>query len=225
MGSFSILEGFETQTQPANEQGKGSKKQLTPQSSSRKRRTLPGPLEDIISGVKPHRSKKSLSFETTTEHPIEQPTEQPIEKITNILNLPYTDSESEQQDQYPVTKSPEQSTGFIQNYETFTHTEEGETSKSSKSKKSQKIKHLKEVITQQEVLEWVIKERYKKLFDNFAKTNAAFERLERESVKEKKRKKKLTKDYNSLWWLAKRLCNIPLWRTEKNYFLTTLSRK
>jgi hypothetical protein len=54
-------------------------------------------------------------------------------------------------------------------------------------------------------LEWVIKERYKKLSENFEKTNAAFERLARESVKEKKRKKKLTKDYNSLWWLAKRL--------------------
>jgi hypothetical protein len=59
------------------------------------------------------------------------------------------------------------------------------------------------VIVQQEVLEWVIKERYKKLSDNFAKTNVALERLARESVKEKKRKQKITKDYNSLWWLAK----------------------
>jgi hypothetical protein len=49
----------------------------------------------------------------------------------------------------------------------------------------------------------VIKDRYKKLSDNFAKTNVAFERLAKESVKEKKRKKNLTKDYNSLWWLAK----------------------
>jgi hypothetical protein len=51
----------------------------------------------------------------------------------------------------------------------------------------------------------VIKDRYKKLSDNFAKTNVAFERLAKESVKEKKRKKKLTKDYNILWWLAKHL--------------------
>jgi hypothetical protein len=43
------------------------------------------------------------------------------------------------------------------------------------------------------------------LSDNFAKTNAAFEKLARESVKEKKRKQKITKDYNSLWWLAKHL--------------------
>jgi hypothetical protein len=202
---FLFWEGFETQTQPANEPGKGSKKQSSPQSSSRKRRTLPGPPEDRISGVKPRRSKKRLNFEQTTEQTTERPTEQSTEKRTNILNLPYSDSESEQQDQCPVTKSPEQSTECAQNYETFTQTEEGETSKSSKSKKSQKIKHLKEVIAQQEVLERVIKERYKKLSDNFAKTNAAFERLARESVKEKKRKKKLTKDYNSLWWLAKRL--------------------
>jgi hypothetical protein len=61
------------------------------------------------------------------------------------------------------------------------------------------------VIAQQEVLECVIKERYKKLSDNFAKTNTAFERLAQESVKEKKRKQKITKDYNSLWWLEKRL--------------------
>jgi hypothetical protein len=151
--------------------------------------------------VKSRRSKKRLSFETT----VEQPTEKPTKKRTNILNLPYTDSESEQQDQCPVTKSLEQSTEYAQNYDTFTHTEEGETSKISKSKKSKKIKHLKEIIAQQEVLEWVIKERYKKLSDNFAKTNVVFERLARESVKEKKRNQKLTKDYNSLWWLAKRL--------------------
>jgi hypothetical protein len=49
----------------------------------------------------------------------------------------------------------------------------------------------------------VIKERYKKLSDNFAKTNVAFKILAKESVREKKRKKKLTKDYNNLWWIAK----------------------
>jgi hypothetical protein len=59
------------------------------------------------------------------------------------------------------------------------------------------------VIAQQEVLERVIKERYKTLSDNFTETNVAFEKLARESVKEKKRKKKITKDYNSLRWLEK----------------------
>jgi len=51
----------------------------------------------------------------------------------------------------------------------------------------------------------VIKPRYKALSENFAKTNAAFEKLACESIKDKKKKKKITKDYNSLWWLAKRL--------------------
>ena len=51
----------------------------------------------------------------------------------------------------------------------------------------------------------MIKARYKALSENFAKTNAAFEKLARESIKDKKKKRKITKDYNSLWWLSKRL--------------------
>jgi hypothetical protein len=119
--------------------------------------------------------------------------------------LPYSDSESEQQNQCPSIKSSEQSAECAQNYENFNQIEQGESSKNLRSNKSQRIKYLKEVISQQEVLEQVIKDRYKKLSDNFAKRNAAFERLAKESVRENKRKKKLTKDYNSLWWLAKRL--------------------
>jgi hypothetical protein len=74
---------------------------LTPQSSSRKRRTLPGPPEDRISGVRSHRSKKKLDFETTTE--------QPIGKKTNILNLPYIDSEPEKEDEIHAIKCPKHS--------------------------------------------------------------------------------------------------------------------
>jgi hypothetical protein len=94
---------------------------------------------------------------------------------------------------------------IAQDCETFTPIDEGETSKSKNSKKSQKIKQLKEVIAQQEVLERVIKARYKSMSDNFAETNETFEKLAHESVKDKKRKNKITKDYNNLWWLAKRL--------------------
>ena len=54
-------------------------------------------------------------------------------------------------------------------------------------------------------MERVIKARYKTLSENFAKTNVAFEKLAHESVKDKKRKKKITKYYNNLWWLEKRL--------------------
>jgi hypothetical protein len=204
---FLFWEGFETQNQTANEQMAGSRKQSSPQSSSRRRRALPRPSEDRLSGQKPHRSKRELSFEQATEQTTQQnaghPTEQSAGK--NILNLPYSDSESEQQIQYPAVKSSEQSAECAQNYQTFSQVEQGESSKTPMSNKSQRIKHLKDVIAQQEVLERVIKDRYKKLSDNFAKTNAAFERLAKESVREKKRKAKLAKDCNSLRCLTKRL--------------------
>jgi hypothetical protein len=50
-----------------------------------------------------------------------------------------------------------------QEFEVFISKDEGETSRNKKSNKTQKIKELKEVIAQQEVLERVIKERYKDL--------------------------------------------------------------
>jgi hypothetical protein len=127
---FLFWEGFETQTQPMNQQKRARKRQLTPQSSSRKRRTLPGPPEDRISCIKSHRSKTKLDFETTSE--------KPTEKKKNILNLPYTDSETEpkKEDESPAIKIPEHSMEFAQDCETFTHIDEGETSKRTKSKKS-----------------------------------------------------------------------------------------
>ena len=51
----------------------------------------------------------------------------------------------------------------------------------------------------------MIKDRYKKLSDNFAKTNAAFERLAKESVKEKKKKEKLIRNCSRLRSLARHL--------------------
>jgi hypothetical protein len=45
----------------------GAKKQSSPQSSSRRRRALPGPSEDRISGMKPHMLKRKLNFEQTIE--------------------------------------------------------------------------------------------------------------------------------------------------------------
>jgi hypothetical protein len=128
-------------------------------------------------------------------------------KKTNALNLPYIDSniEPKKEDESPAIKSPECSMETARDCEAFTPKDEGETSRNKKLKKSKKIKELKEVIAQQEVLERVIKARYKALSDNFAKTNSSFEKLARESIKDKKKKKKITKDYNSLWWLAKHL--------------------
>jgi hypothetical protein len=204
---FLFWEGFETQNQTANEQMAGARKQFSPQSSSRRRRALSGPSEDRASRLKSHSLKRKLNFEQTTEQSIQQDSGHPTQQSTgkNILNLPYSDSESEEKDQCPVIKSSEQSAECAQNYETLKHTEQGESSKNPRSNKSQRIKHLKEVIAQQEVLERVIKDRYKKLSDNFAKTNAAFERLAKESVKEKKKKEKLIRNCSRLRLLARHL--------------------
>jgi hypothetical protein len=204
---FLFWEGFETQNQNANEQMVGSKKKASPQSSARRIRAIPVPLEDRVLGVKPHSLKRKLNFEQNTEPNVQQdsghPTQQSIGK--NILNLPYSDSESEQKDQCPAIKSSEQSVECAQNYETLNQIEQGESSRNPRSSRSQRIKHLKEVISQQEVLERVIKDRYQKLSDNFAKTYAAFERLAKENVKEKKRKEKLTKNCSNLRLLVKHL--------------------
>jgi hypothetical protein len=43
------------------------------------------------------------------------------------------------------------------------------------------------------------------LSDNFAKTNAAFERLAKESVKDKRKKEKLIKNFSRLRLLARHL--------------------
>ena len=196
---FDFCEGFEAQTQPMNEKKKAGRKQPTPYSSSRKRRALPKSPEEKNSNINPKKSKKKLDFETNSE--------QSTVKRTNSLNLPYTDSDTEPEkyDESPTIKIPEHSIEPAQDFEVFTSKYEGETSRNKKSKKSQKIKELKEIIAQQEILERVIKARYKTLSENFAKTNATFEKLALESIKDKKNKKKITKDYNISWWLSKRL--------------------
>jgi hypothetical protein len=204
---FLFWEGFETQNQTAIEQMAGSKKKASPQSSVRRRRAIPAPSEDKVSGVKPHSLKRKLNFEQTTEPTIQQDSGHPTQQSTgkNILNLPYSDSESEQKDQFPAIKGSEQSAECAQNYETLSQTEQGESSRKPRSNKSQRIKHLKEVIAQQEVLQRVIKDRNKKLSDNFAKTNATFKRLAKESVKEKKKKEKLIINCSRLRLLARHL--------------------
>ena len=55
------------------------------------------------------------------------------------------------------------------------------------------------------MLERVIKTRYEILSKNFAETSATLERLAHESIKEKKKKKKIVKDYNSLWRVSMHL--------------------
>lgn len=52
-------------------------------------------------------------------------------------------------------------------------------------------------------MERVIKERYEILSRKFSKTDEAFKRLALKRVKEKKQKKKIVKDNNRLWRIAR----------------------
>jgi hypothetical protein len=134
---FLFLEGFETQNQTAIEQMAGSRKKASPQSNER-RRVIPEPSEDKVSGVKPHSLKRKLNFEQTTEPTIQQDSGHPTQQSTgkNILNLPYSDSESEEKDQCPAIKGSEQSTECARNYETLSQTEQGESSKKPRPNKA-----------------------------------------------------------------------------------------
>jgi hypothetical protein len=185
----------------------GARNQFSPHSSSRRRRALSEPSEERASRLKSHSLKRKLNFEQTIEQSIQQDLGHPTQQSTgkNILNLPYSDSESEEKDQCPAIKSSEQLAACAQNYETLKHIEQGESSKKPRPNKSHRIKDLKEVIAQQEVLERVIKDRYKRLSDNFAKTNVAFESLAKESIKEKKKKEKLINNCSRLRLLARHL--------------------
>ena len=101
-----------------------------------------------------------------------------------MIDLPYLDSDSESnKEEVPVDQNIEFSMEKALETERFIGYEEGETSSKRKSSKSQKIKKLKEKITQQEVIERVIKARYETLSKNFAETSATLERLALESVK------------------------------------------
>ena len=74
-----------------------------------------------------------------------------------------------------------------------------------KKSKSKEIKKLKKKLVEQEVIERVIKTRYETLSKNFAESNSSLERLAHESIKEKKKKEEIVKDYNILWRVAQGL--------------------
>jgi len=125
-------------------------------------------------------------------------------KKTNILNFSYSDSDSEpEKEGIPTSDNPKYSMEPAQDFEGFTTFEEGETSNKGKPDDYKLIKKLKRKIKQEEVLERVIKERYEILSKNFAKTDEALNRLALKRVKEKKQKKKIVKDNNKIWRIAK----------------------
>jgi hypothetical protein len=71
-----------------------------------------------------------------------------------------------------------------------------------KQSKSKEIKNLNKKLFKHEVLERVIKTRYETLSKNFVERNSSLERLAHESIKEKKKKDNIVKDYNNLWRVA-----------------------
>ena len=54
-------------------------------------------------------------------------------------------------------------------------------------------------------MERVIKQRYEVLSNNFARTDEAFRKLALKRVKEKRKNKKIVKDNNRLWRIARQL--------------------
>jgi hypothetical protein len=138
----------------------------------------------------------------------------------NILNLPYTESEDEEHQietgyKDSVTTGHDNSifvdiyTPSYENLPSPTPQEEQEpqiadasSRKRVNQSKSKQIKNLKKKIVEQEVLERVIKTRYETLSKNFAESNSALERIAHGRIKEKKKKDKIVKNYNSLWRVA-----------------------
>jgi hypothetical protein len=217
-GHFLFWNEFQTDLQPEDKEKSSSKKSSTPRSGKRKRRAIsPVAIDQPSPSSKPKKAKKKLNFSKDAE----KAKEPPVDK--RILNLPYTDSEDEEHqveaEQEAVLTEDPVTTWYVDPFTTGyedlpspTPKEEhelqiAEASSSSKRKqrKSKKIKKLKEKIKQQEVLERVIKARYEILSKNFAETSESLERLAHESVKEKKKKKKIVKDYNSLWRVSMHL--------------------
>jgi hypothetical protein len=164
-----------------------------PTSSSRRRRAIT-PMETGEPYPVPNRkgAKKKLVFNEAAE--------KASPKQTNVLNLPYSDSESEPAiEEFPSDQTMEPDMEETPQIEVFTSFDEGEASTKKKISKSAKIQKMKEKIAEQEVLERVIKARYETLSKNAAKTREAFERLALIHVKEKKKRKKIMKDNHKLW--------------------------
>lgn len=132
--------------------------------------------------------------------------EQPTGKEKKNLNLPYSDSESEPgRENVQAEEETEYSMEPIQNYEGFSIHEEGQSSKKTVTEEIKIIRKLKKKLKQQTVLERVIKQRYETLSQNFAKTYEAFRLLAIKRVKEKKKMKKIIKENNKWWRIARQL--------------------
>jgi hypothetical protein len=195
--NFLFWGGFELEAHPENNKKKSKKKSLTSQSSSRKRRAIT-PLEtrEPSSSSKKKGAKKKLVFDETTK--------QPPPKQTNVLNLPYSESESDPAtEEVPIDQSIELSMEEAPQIEVFTSFDEGETSTKKKISKSGKNQKLKDKLAEHEVLERVLKARYETMSKNFAETSEDFERLALKHVKEKRKMKNMIKKNYKPWKIVR----------------------
>jgi len=139
-----------------------------------------------------------LKFDTKTE--------EPTGKGRNILNLPYSDSESEAEKKIvQAEEETEYSMEPFQDIESFSIHEEGQSSKKTVTEEMKLIKKLKKKLKVQTVLERVIKQRYETLSQNFEKTYEAFRLLAIKRVKDKRKMKKIIRENNKWWRIARQL--------------------
>jgi hypothetical protein len=90
-GHFLFWNEFQTDLQPEHKKGSSSRKYSTPRSGKRKRRAISLVAVDHSSpSSKYKKDKKKLDFSKDAEKAEEPPVDM------NILNLPYTDSEDEE---------------------------------------------------------------------------------------------------------------------------------
>jgi hypothetical protein len=93
---FLIWNEFETEAQPEDKKKSSSRKSSTPRSGKIKRRAIsPLEVEQTSSSSKPKRDKKKLDFSKATKGETSS-----VDK--KILNLPYTNSEDEEEKEVKV---------------------------------------------------------------------------------------------------------------------------
>jgi hypothetical protein len=158
-----------------------TKKSSTPMNSKRKRRALsPVQTEQPTPSPRSKKEKKKLEFDQGLEGQSSV-----VEK--NILNFPYSDSESE--------------TPMEEREETEVEApalEVPETSTKKKISKASKIQKLKEEVTELKLLERVIKSQNQAMKRTSDEVRDSFERLAKMHVKEQKKNKKLLKENHKL---------------------------
>jgi hypothetical protein len=201
---FLFWNEFETDFQPGDKEKPSSKKSSTPRSGKRKRRAIsPVAVDQPSPSSKPGKAKKKLDFSHDTGKEESPPRDK------NILNLPYTDSEDEEQ---PVATEHEEvvaEQGLLEAVpagEPVTEHEdllsqvpkgdqdqqvvEASTNKPKKSS-SQKINQLLRQVYELEILEREIKRRNKNLVERNVELYDSFHILAKMYVKLEKKNKKL----------------------------------